>query len=251
MPELSAGIYIALIAVAFIAGFISAIAGGGGMVILPSLLAAGIPPINALATGKFQSVFGTLTSTINYIRSGRLIVRNSYPALIYAFIGSCLGVTLVQYIDQSFLSKLLPFLLIFVAFYVIFSPNILDKDKQATLTKNKFDAIVGTGTGIYGGFFGPGMGSFLIFIYHKLRGNGLSNAVINSKPVVLITNTTAMVLFILGGHVLWLLALSMSAAQIIGAYFGAKMVLKKGAKLIKPVLAGTTILLAIKLLINV
>ena len=250
MPELSIGVYIALIAVAFIAGFISAIAGGGGMIILPSLLSAGIPPINALATGKFQSVFGTLTSTINYIRSGRLNTKRAFPALIYAFIGACIGVAFVQYFDPGVLSKLLPFLLILVALYVIFSPHISDQDEKPILAKNKFDALIGTGTGIYGGFFGPGMGSFLIFIYHRFRGNGLSNAVINSKPVILITNTTAMVLFTLGGHVVWILALSMSAAQIVGAHFGAKLVLRKGAKFIKPILAGTTIVLAIKLLVS-
>lgn len=122
--ELSLTLFIALVIVAFIAGFISSIAGAGGIIVLPALLWAGLPPLNALATNKFQSVFGTLSSTINFFLKGHINLRALKSALCYAFIGSMLGTYLVHQISTDFLTLLMPYLLIVLALYMLFSPRL-------------------------------------------------------------------------------------------------------------------------------
>ncbi len=236
--------------VGFFAGFISAIAGSGGLVVLPVLLAAGVPPLNALATNKFQSVFGTLSSTINFFRKGHLDLKPLRQALIYAFIGAALGTLLIQQIDTAVLKQLLPWVLIVMAIYVALSPRMSDEDSEPRWPESRFNRVIGGGIGFYGGFLGPGMGSFFAVAFSALRGYNLRKATANTKPLVLITNATSMVLFIFAGHVLWTLAIAMAVAQIVGARLGSQLVISRGAKLIQPVMVVIILLLAIKLLIE-
>ncbi len=239
-----------MVGVGFFAGFISAIAGSGGLVVLPVLLAAGVPPLNALATNKFQSVFGTLSSTINFFRKGHLDLKPLRPALIYAFIGAALGTLLIQQVDTAVLKQLLPWVLIVMAIYVALSPRMSDEDSEPRWSNSRFNRIIGGGIGFYGGFLGPGMGSFFAVAFSALRGYNLRKATANTKPLVLITNTTSMVLFIFAGHVWWSLAIAMAAAQIVGARLGSQLVISRGAKLIQPVMVVIILLLAIKLLVD-
>jgi uncharacterized protein len=238
------------VGVGFFAGFISAIAGSGGLVVLPVLLAAGVPPLNALATNKFQSVFGTLSSTINFFRKGHLDLKPLRPALIYAFIGAALGTLLIQQLDTAVLKQLLPWVLIVMAIYVALSPRMSDEDSEPRWSSSRFNRIIGGGIGFYGGFLGPGMGSFFAVAFSALRGYNLRKATVNTKPLVLITNTTSMVLFIFAGHVWWSLAIAMAAAQVVGARLGSQLVISRGAKLIQPAMVVIILLLAIKLLLD-
>ena len=132
--ELSLSLFIGLIGVAFIAGFISSIAGAGGAIVLPVLLWAGFPPLNALATNKFQSVFGTLSSTINFFKKGYIDLKALRPALCYAFVGSMIGTYLVQQVSTDYLSIMMPYLLIVLALYMMFSPSIADEDLPAKMS---------------------------------------------------------------------------------------------------------------------
>ena len=237
-----------LIGVAFIAGFISSIAGAGGAIVLPVLLWAGLPPLNALATNKFQSVFGTLSSTINFLRKGYIDLHALLPALCYAFVGSVIGTYLVQQISTDYLSLMMPYLLIVLALYMLLSPTLNDEDLPPKISNNIFAPLIGGGIGLYGGFFGPGMGSFFAVAFASLRGFNMRKATAFTKPLVLIVNTTSMVIFLWGGHIVWSLAIAMAVSQVVGARLGSNLVIHRGTALIKPVIVVMTLSIALKLL---
>lgn len=232
------------------AGFISSIAGAGGAIVLPVLLWVGLPPLNALATNKFQSVFGTLSSSVNFFRKGHINLKVLKPALCYAFIGSVIGTFAVQQISSDFLSIVIPYLLIILALYMLFSPSIKDEDSIAKMSMKTFSPIVGGGIGLYGGFFGPGMGSFFAIAFASLQGFNMRKATAYTKPLVLIVNSTSMVIFMWGGHVIWGLALAMAAAQLVGARLGSNLVIQRGTALIKPMIVIMTLAIAVKLIIQ-
>ncbi len=238
-----------LVFVAFVAGFVSAIAGAGGLLVLPVLLAVGLPPLNALATNKFQSVFGTLSSAFNFFRQGHIDLASMRASLCYAFIGAVAGTLVVQKIDTGLLERLLPYLLIVLAIYVAFSPRMSNEDSPPRWTAKRFDPTVAGGIGFYGGFLGPGMGSFFAIAFTSLRGYNLRRATAHTKPLVLITNTTSLVIFVLAGQVVWGLAIAMALAQFIGARLGSQWVIRRGASLVQPALVVVTLALALKLLL--
>lgn len=242
------GLYILLLFTAFVAGFVSSIAGAGGMIVLPVLLWAGVPPLNALAINKFQSVFGTLSSTINFFRKGQLSLGPVRWGLAWAFFGALLGAWVIQQLDSTVLQTLLPWLLLVLAGYLVFSPDISDDTRVPSLSAPAFNFLVGGGLGLYGGFFGPGMGSFFAVAFARLRGMSARAATAHTKPFVLIVNTTSMVVFVLAGYQWWGLAIAMAVMQSVGAYWGSNLVISRGAKLVKPALIIVTVALAIKLL---
>ncbi|WP_237060851.1 TSUP family transporter [Microbulbifer sediminum] len=248
--ELSLVTYLILSAVAFAAGFISSIAGAGGMITLPALLWAGIPPLDALGTNKFQSVFGTLSSAINYFQKGHLDLRPLWPGLFAAIGGAALGTWSVTRLGGEQLQVLLPILLIAIAVYFAFSPRIADVDSQPRMRNGTFNLFVGGGIGFYGGFFGPGMGSFYALAFAALLGYNMRRATAHTKPLVLATNATSMVIFMAGGHLLLWLALCMSAAQAVGARLGSNLVVARGAQLVRPVIILATIAVAARLLVD-
>ncbi|GAA5445614.1 putative membrane transporter protein YfcA [Microbulbifer sp. NBRC 101763] len=239
-----------LTAVAFTAGFINAISGGGGLITLPTLLWAGLPPLDALGTNKFQAVFGTLSSSFNYFQKGHLQLRPLWPGLVTAMIGSSMGTWAVTKLGVETLDTLLPLLIIAIALYFSFSPRISDIDSKPRMDSRLFHLFVGGGIGFYGGFFGPGMGAFYALAFAALLGYNMRKATASTKPLVLATNITSLVIFILGGHLSLMLGITMAAAQIIGARLGSNLVITHGAKLIKPVIILATLAIAIKLLLE-
>jgi len=248
MPELSLPVFGGLTLVAFVGGFISSIAGAGGMLVLPCLLWAGVPPVQALATNKCQSVFGTLSSAINYFRRGHLDLAPLRATLLWAFVGAMAGTLLVQQLDKAVLEKLLPLILILLAGYFALSPRISDRDAPPRLSESAFAPLVGGGLGVYGGFFGPGMGSFSAAAFAALRGFNMRRATASTKPVVLVTNFTSMLLFVAGGHVVWSLVAAMAVAQIVGARLGSNLVIRRGAALVRPVIVVATAAIALRLM---
>ncbi len=248
MPEISLPVFAGLTLVAFVGGFISSIAGAGGMLVLPCLLWAGVPPVQALATNKCQSVFGTLSSAINYFRRGHLDLAPLRATLLWAFAGAVAGTLLVQQLDKAVLEKLLPLILILLAGYFALSPHISDRDVPPRLSENAFAPLIGGGLGVYGGFFGPGMGSFSAAAFAGLRGFNMRRATASTKPVVLVTNFTSMLVFVLGGHVVWSLVGAMAVAQIVGARLGSNLVIRRGAALVRPVIVVATAAIALRLM---
>ncbi|WP_375055184.1 TSUP family transporter [Zobellella sp. DQSA1] len=233
---------------ALLAGFIDAIAGGGGLITIPALLATGMPPTMALATNKLQSSFGAFSATLYYLRRGLIDWRSMKWAVACTFVGSVLGTLLVQRIDASLLQKVLPFLLAAFALYFLFSPRIGDEDRHRRLGMIPFALLVGTGVGFYDGFFGPGTGSFFALGFIALAGFSMARATAHTKLLNFTSNIASLLFFILGGQVAWVVGLSMALGQIVGARLGSKMVVTRGTSIIRPMLVTVSLVMSVRLL---
>ena len=245
--ELNFLTYAIVIGVAFIGGFISSIAGSGGLLTLPALLWVGLPPLIALGTYKIQSSIGALSSAWNFYNKGFLKVQPLVKPLMLTLLGSGLGALTVQSLDGEFLRRLIPLLLIVIATFFLFSPQIVTKNSVAKLSVNVFSCTAALGVGFYGGFFGPGIGSIMPFLFVWLLGYDLVKATADTKLMSLTINGASAIIFVVNGLILWELALPMALAQVIGARFGSNLVMSKGASLVQPFLIVMTLLVAMKL----
>lgn len=240
-------VYVALTAVATFTGFIDAIAGGGGLIMMPALLFAGVPPVNALATNKLQSMFGTGTACISYARKGLVDWRANLRTIILVFVGASAGVIAVQSIDTKALSLIIPLLLMAVALYVLLSPRMSDEDAHQRISAGAY-APVGAAIGAYDGFFGPGAGSFYTASLVGLRGLGLTRATALTKLLNVTSNVASVIFFALGGKMFWLLGLCMAAGAMLGGWIGSHTAMRFGARLIRPLLVTLSLGLTVRLL---
>ena len=244
----SDGIYLLLFFVAVLAGFIDSIAGGGGLITIPALLSAGISPVQALATNKLQSVGGSFSATLYFIRRRVIDLKAQRFAIFMTFIGAVSGAMLVQFINPELLKQALPVLTIAIGLYFLLTPSIGAKDSKQRLGYYTFGVIIGGGIGFYDGVFGPGTGSFFALGYVMLLGYNLSKATAHAKLLNFTSNFGSLLFFILGGQVIWTIGLVMLCGQFIGARLGAGLVLTKGQKLIRPMLVIISFLMSIKLI---
>ena len=240
-------VYPALTAVAVLTGFIDAVAGGGGLIMLPALLFAGASPIQALATNKLQSVFGTAVATRNYARAGLVNWREHKLTIALVFVGATAGVLLVQSVDPRALGLMIPLLLIAVALYVLLSPRMTDEDAHQRLNERGY-APVGGLIGFYDGFFGPGTGTFFTTSLVALRGYGLTRATAVTKLLNFTSNVASVLFFALGGKMLWLLGLCMAVGAMLGGWLGSHSAIRFGAQLIRPLLVVISLGLTARLL---
>lgn len=247
MVELAPEIIVLLCLAAVAAGFVDAIAGGGGLITVPALLAAGIPPVAAIATNKVQSSFGTASATWSYWRAGRINFGLLKWPLAATLVGAGLGAFAVTVVDTRWLMVLLPVLLIAIALYFLFGPKASDEDAHARLTPLAYSAVAG-GIGFYDGFFGPGTGSFFALSLVTLMGMGLTRATANTKALNLMSNVISVVVLAAGGHVMWLLGGSMAVGQVIGGRLGAHSAMRFGPRLIRPLLVVISLGMVAKLL---
>jgi len=246
--ELDLVTFLMLGGVGLAAGCIDSIAGGGGLLTIPALLATGMPPTQALATNKLQSSFGSFSATWYYYRRGMINLVEMRQAVIYTFAGSTAGTLLVQQIDPAFLGRLLPLLLALFALYFMLSPRISDEDSQRRLEPSGFALLAGSGIGFYDGFFGPGTGSFFAIAFVSLAGFSMRRATAHTKLLNFTSNLASLLFFILGGKVVWLAGLSMALGQFFGARLGSRLVVRLGVKLIKPLLITVSLVMCTHLL---
>lgn len=234
--------------IAMLAGFIDSIAGGGGLLTVPALLAVGLPPASALATNKLQSTGGSFSASLYFIRERMVDLKQQKFAITCAFIGSALGTLSVMHIQADFLKLLLPILTISVGLYFLLSPTIGENDRKSRLTIIQFALLPALAIGFYDGFFGPGAGSFYAVAYITLAGFNLTKATAHTKVLNFTSNLAGLIFFIVGGEVVWSIGLVMLIGQFIGARLGAKMVIAKGRKLIRPMLITVSTIMSIKLI---
>ncbi len=240
-----------LMLTALLAGFIDSIAGGGGLLVLPVLLSTGMPPAQALATNKLQGTFGTLSATLTFLQKGHLKLGGMWLAILMTVIGAAIGAWLAQVIEPSLLSQLIPILLIAIVLYYILSPKIsADTESDGKFSNNAFSVSVAPTVGFYDGFFGPGAGAFYTTSYVIFRGYKLLTATAHTKVLNFISNLASLVVFIVGGQVFWKIGLIMGVAQLVGAYLGSRLVIHKGAGLVRPMLIVTSLLITMKLVIS-
>ena len=240
-------VYPALTAIAVLTGFIDAIAGGGGLIMMPALLFAGVPPINALATNKLQSMFGTAIAYRNYALKGLVDWRANLLTILLVFAGASIGVIVVQSIDTRALSLVIPLLLMAVSVYVLLSPRMSDEDAHQRVSAKGY-APVGAAIGAYDGFFGPGTGSFFTASLVGLRGLGLTRATALTKLLNLTSNIASVLLFAIGGQMFWLLGLCMAVGAMAGGWIGSHSAIRFGARLIRPLLVTLSLALTARLL---
>lgn len=248
MFELSLDLVILLVGAAFLAGFVDAIAGGGGLITVPVLMLAGLPPAQALATNKVQGVFGAATAAISYAAAGHVNPRRQIGAASVAFVAGLAGAFCVTLIPTQALRYALPVILIAIAAFFALKPGLSDADRAARISPRMFTAFVVPVIGFYDGLVGPGTGAFFMLSFVMLAGYGILKATAHTKLLNLASNLGGLVAFALVGKPLWLTGLAMGAAQVAGAWVGSRLAMRIGARLIKPLLVTTSTGLALKLI---
>jgi uncharacterized membrane protein YfcA len=248
--EIELSLILIMAGVALLAGFFDAIAGGGGLITLPALLLAGVDPLVAIATNKFQAASATVSATAAFARKGMIEWRSGLPMAVMAFIGGGLGALSVNLIPRATLEALVPILLIGVAVYFALSPKLNNDERRARLPVVVFCLTLAPLIGFYDGVFGPGVGSFFMVAFVLVMGQGILRAMCNSKLLNASCNLGALLVFAMMGNILLPLALAMAAGAFIGAQLGARCAVRFGSQLIKPLLIGVCCLMAGKLLLS-
>ncbi|MCG7494120.1 TSUP family transporter [Thalassobius sp. Cn5-15] len=248
MIDLSTELLALLLAAAFAAGFIDAIAGGGGLITVPVLMLSGVPPVQALATNKVQGIFGAGTAAFAYARNGQVDLRVQAPVAVIAFGAAVCGALLVTILPTDWIRAVLPVLLIGIALFFALRPGLSDTDRPRRLSPLLFHATAVPLVAGYDGLLGPGAGSFYMLAFVMLGGFGILKATAHTKLLNFASNAGGLAAFAVVAQPLWALGLAMGAMQIIGARLGAGMAMKQGARVIKPLLVLTSLSLALKLL---
>jgi uncharacterized membrane protein YfcA len=246
--ELEPLVLVALAGVGLLAGFVDAIAGGGGLITIPVLISVGMPPVAAFATNKLQSVVGTIIAAITYWRRGFIDLRAMLLPMVLGFGGGFVGALAVKQIDTALLTYVVPIALIAIAAYFAFAPRLTDADSHARLNAKLYVPVMAAIVGFYDGLFGPGTGSFLTMGFVALFGFGVTRAAGNTKAINLMSNAGALAFFLPAGDVVLPVAAVMILGQIVGGYLGARTGIRFGAKLIKPLVVIISVALALRLL---
>ncbi len=222
-----------------LAGFVDSIVGGGGLVLVPALFAA-FPtthPATLFGINKSASVWGTALATVQYSQRVRLRWHALWPAAAAGFAGSFAGAWVVTVISPEFLRRLLPFVLLAVLVYTL-ARKELGREHAPRLNGHRemlAASAIGAVIGFYDGFFGPGTGSFFVFLFVRVLGYDFLNASASAKLLNTATNLAALLLFAVKGHVWWHFALALALANIAGSLLGTHLALKHGAGFVRSV----------------
>ena len=226
-----------ILAASGFAGLIDAIVGGGGLILLPALFATypTAPPATLLGTNKCASVWGTALATYQYSKRVQLAWRALLPAALCALVGSFVGAWSVTQIDPAFLRKITPIILLVVLIYTLAKKDlgINHKPHQNKNRERVIACLIGAVIGWYDGFFGPGTGSFFIFLFVRFLGYDFLNASASAKLLNVSTNLAAILLFALKGHVWWHIGLMMAVSNMAGSLIGSHLALKHGAGFVR------------------
>jgi uncharacterized membrane protein YfcA len=244
-------VFLIVLPAVFLAGLVDSIAGGGGLLSVPAYLAAGLPPHYVLGNNKFSSSFGTLFATLRYHQHGMIDVRVALLSAFFALIGSFLGSSAVLLLSAGFLRILLVVLIPLVAILTLSNRSLGRENHSQRQTRQRkygLAALAALLLGFYDGFFGPGMGMFLILFFTMALKYDFVTANANTKVVNLASNIAAVITFIVHGKVIFAIGIPAAVAGIAGNLLGAKLVIKRGSSLIRPVFIFTLLLLFGKVL---
>ncbi|WP_314095558.1 TSUP family transporter [Microbacterium foliorum] len=254
LEQLTWGTLILVIVAAFAAGWIDAVVGGGGLLQLPALLLIpGMSPIQALATNKLASVFGTATSSVTYYRRAKPDIRTALPMALIALVGSFGGAAVATVLPAAAFKPIIVVALLAVALFTAFRPQM----GAATMLRfsghrhHIMAGLSGLVIGFYDGLIGPGTGTFLVISLVALLGYDFLQASAKAKIVNLATNAGALLLFIPHGSVLWLLGGILAIANVAGSYLGSRMAISRGTRFIRVVFLVVVVALIAKLGVDV
>jgi uncharacterized membrane protein YfcA len=229
------------------AGFVDAMAGGGGLIQLPALI-VGLPnkelPL-ILGTNKVPSIFGTAAAARNYFKNIKPDIPLTLSMMGPAFIGSMGGASLAATVPKDFFKPFIVFLLVIVAIYTWLKPELGMSENLKYTHKKRLAivALIGLLIGFYDGIFGPGTGTFLVFFLVSGIGYAFLKASGTAKLVNISTNAGAILSFQLTGHIWWQLGLLLAVANVTGAIIGSRLAIKGGSPLVRKVFLAVTFLL--------
>lgn len=231
--ELTLYQYGLLWAAAVVAGFVDSIAGGGGIITVPALLAVGLDPHLALGTNKLQASFGSCAASLHYTRGSLVDPRQTVEGILFTAFGAAAGTIAIQMIHAPYLKLLLPVLLVGIFVYMLVLPDAGRLDSRPVVHPFLFYLTAGLGIGFYDGFFGPGTGSFWTVAFVVFMGQNLKKATAHTKVMNATSNLVSLAAFLVGGKVLLLLGVLMGTGQLIGATLGSYLVIKKGTRFVR------------------
>ncbi len=246
------GTFVFLGIACFIAAFIDAVAGGGGLITVPAYLASGLPAHVALGTNKVSSSIGTVASSWKFATSGKVNWELVKKVLPFSFVGALIGVKTVVLIDSKYLYPIAIVLLLAVLIYTLMNKKMGEENNFSGLTSDNIykGRIMALVMGFYDGFFGPGTGSFIIFALIRIFKLDFTNASGNAKIINLTSNLASMFLFIYLGKVNFFYSIPIGIIMIFGATLGAKTAVTKGTKFIKPMFLIVTTIVLIKMIME-
>lgn len=241
-------VLLTLFFIALVAGFIDSIAGGGGLLTIPALLAfSGLSPAEALATNKLQAVGGSFSASLYFVKKKAVNLFHVKFLILTTFLGAVFGASLVQFLSVRVLEAILPIMIIIIGCYFLFSPKLGENINPPKISFFAMGLVTGI-IGFYDGFFGPATGSFFALAFVTLLGFNLITATAHAKVMNFTSNFGSLLFFAFTGNIMWHLGLVMLVAQIIGANLGARMVITKGQKIIRPMLVIVSFSISLKLL---
>ena len=235
---------------AFLAGFVDAVVGGGGLIQVPALFSVmqGAVPATLLGTNKLASIWGTSVAAVNYVRVVQVRWAVVVPAALAAFCLSFVGAYTVTHLPPTLLRKALPFVLLAIALYTFKKKDfgthhapVFSGDKERVVAIG-----VGAAIGFYDGFFGPGTGSFLVFIFVRLFGYNFLSASAVSKLLNVACNAAALLWFGYSGHILWQMGLGMAVCGVVGSVVGSRLAIKHGSNFVRKMFLVVVVTLILK-----
>jgi uncharacterized protein len=227
---------------------VDSIAGGGGLITIPVLLNIGLPTEMALGSNKLQATFGSGSATWHFARAKLIDWHAAGLGVVFTLVGALVGTSLLRALPSEFLRLMIPWLLIGISLYMIFQPKLGMQERAPRMKEDSFYILFGLGIGFYDGFFGPGTGTFWAMAFVLALGFELTKATAHTKLMNFTSNVASLVVFAIGGHCHLAAGLSMGFGQLLGARLGSKVVIHRGANLIRPIFVTVALLITLRLL---
>ncbi|MEC0232613.1 TSUP family transporter [Paenibacillus alba] len=244
MMHISLEMMIFVIVGGFLAAYVDSVVGGGGLISVPLLLATGLPPAVALGTNKLAGTMSSLTSTISFMRSGNIDLKAVKGLFLLSLLGAVCGTMVLRQIPSDFLKPLVVIMLILITIYTIFrkSWGASSTFQQYSIKTALLMGGAAFGLGFYDGFFGPGTGSFLIFVFLML-GFDFVKAAGNSKVLNFGSNIASLATFMVLGSINYSIGIPMGLAMVAGSFLGSRMAIRKGTAYVRPLFLTVCLLL--------
>lgn len=237
-----------LLATAFLAGLVDAMAGGGGLITVPALLTAGIPPHFALGTNKLAATFGSLTAAHICIKKGIVKPRLWWLTIFATLVGAIMGTLTTYWVSTDFFKKFLPIIIVFIACYALFYKHSPPSPKNTLLPQSPVSLLLGGILGFYDGFIGPGVGIFWTTAALVVYRVDLVDATGIAKIMNFTSNIVSLVTFMLLSRVNYVLGICLGLAVMVGSYVGLHSILRFGASWIRPVFITIVLVITARLI---
>ena len=237
-----------LAAIGLLVGLLGAIGGSGGVLAVPSMMLAGLSPVAAIGTNKVVSMLHGTATAVHFWRQKLVALRQSWPGMATAFLFGGCGAMLVAHLDAALLKTIIPYVLIALGFYFMLSGAISDAARKAHLSRKNINILCVPPIAFYDGFFGPAANSFIFLVFSGLLGLEAKRASAEAKYCDLSSSASALLVFLGTGHIDWAVVALMAGGSLLGGWLGARLVVLKGAKLVKPVTVLTCFFGGLRLL---